>query len=65
MMWIMVKSKSSAQKAVKQYKGTLDIIYLFCNKALTTTCDGLYRGVEKLLQDADIDVTADNRYDNT
>lgn len=47
--------KSSAQKAIKEYKGTLDIIYLFCNKTLTTTCTG-YRGVEKLLQDADIEL---------
>lgn len=47
--------KSSAQKAIKEYKGTLDIIYLFCNKTLTTTCTG-YRGVEKLLQDANIEL---------
>lgn len=43
--------RESAQKAVKHYKGKLDLIYLFCNKALTTTCDS-YMGIEKLLNDA-------------
>ena len=45
--------KKSAQKAVKHYKGKLDIIYLFCNKAITTTCDS-YKSIEKLLNDAGI-----------
>ena len=45
--------RESAQKAVKHYKGKLDLIYLFCNKALTTTCDS-YKGIEKLLNDAGI-----------
>lgn len=45
--------KESAEKAVKHYKGNLDIIYLFCNKALTTTCDS-YKSIEKLLNDAGI-----------
>lgn len=45
--------KESAQKAVKHYKGKLSIIYLFCNKAITTTCDS-YKGIEELLNDAGI-----------
>lgn len=45
--------KESAQKTVKYYKGKLDIVYLFCNKALTTTCDS-YKDIEKLLNDAGI-----------
>ena len=45
--------KESAQKAIKHYKGKLDLIYLFCNKALTTNCDS-YKGIEKLLYDAGI-----------
>lgn len=47
--------KESAEKAVKHYKGNLDIIYLFCNKALTTTCDS-YKSIEKLLNDASIEL---------
>ena len=47
--------KESAQKAVKYYKGKLDILYLFCNKELTTTCDG-YKSIEKLLNDAGIEL---------
>lgn len=47
--------KESAQKVVKYYKGKLDILYLFCNKALTTTCDG-YKSIEKLLNDASIEL---------
>lgn len=45
--------RESAQKAVNHYKGKLDLVYLFCNKALTTTCDS-YKGIEKLLNDAGI-----------
>lgn len=45
--------KESAQKAVEHYKGKLDIIYLFCNKALTTTCDG-YKNIEHILDEAGI-----------
>lgn len=45
--------KDSAEKAVKHYKGKLDRIYLFSNKALTTTCDS-YKNIEKLLKDAGI-----------
>lgn len=45
--------KESAQKAVKYYKGKLEVIYLFCNKPLTTTSDS-YKKIEKLLNDAGI-----------
>lgn len=45
--------QKSAEKAIKHYKGKLDLIYLFCNKALTTTCDS-YKNIEKLLSDAGI-----------
>ena len=45
--------KESAQKAVKYYKGKVEVIYLFCNKPLTTTSDS-YRKIEKLLNDAGI-----------
>lgn len=34
--------RESAQKAVNHYKGKLDLVYLFCNKALTTTCDAVH-----------------------
>ncbi len=47
------KIKDSAEKAVKHYKGKVDVIYLFCNKALTTTCDN-YKNIEKILSDAGI-----------
>ena len=45
--------RESAQKAVKYYKGKLEVIYLFCNKPLTTTSDS-YKKIEKLLNDAGI-----------
>jgi len=45
--------KESAEKAVKHYKGKLELIYLFSNKALTTTCDS-YKTIEKILNDAGI-----------
>ncbi len=45
--------KDSAQKAIEHYKGKLDIIYLFCNKSLTTTCES-YKHIEKMLNDAGI-----------
>ncbi|MGM9575909.1 MAG: hypothetical protein ACI3T2_00575 [Anaerovibrio sp.] len=47
--------KKSAEKAVIHYKGKLDIIYLFCNKALTTTCAS-YKKIEKLLNDVGIEL---------
>ena len=45
--------KESAKKAVEHYQGKLDLIYLFCNKPLTTTCNS-YKDIEKLLNDAGI-----------
>ncbi len=45
--------KESAEKAVKYYKGKLNLIYLFSNKAITTTCDS-YKNIEKILNDAGI-----------
>lgn len=47
--------KESAEKAVSHYAGELDCIYLFCNKALTTTCDS-YKNIEKLLKEAGIEL---------
>lgn len=47
--------KESAKKAVKYYKGKLDIIYLFCNKAITTTCDS-YKSIENMLSNAGIEL---------
>lgn len=37
------------------YAGKLDCIYLFCNKALTTTCDN-YKNIESLLKVAGIEL---------
>lgn len=45
--------KESAKKAVEHYQGKLDLIYLFCNKPLTTTCNS-YKDIEKLLNAAGI-----------
>ncbi|MBS5115448.1 MAG: hypothetical protein KHY88_07115 [Erysipelotrichaceae bacterium] len=45
--------KDSAEKAVKHYRGRLDIIYLFCNKPLTTTCKS-YIDIEHILNGAGI-----------
>lgn len=45
--------KESVEMAIKHYKGKLDIIYLFCNKALTTTCPS-YMKIEEVLSDAGI-----------
>lgn len=47
--------KESAEKAVKYYAGHIDCIYLFCNKALTTTCDS-YKKVEAVLNTANIEL---------
>lgn len=47
--------KESAEKAVLHYAGKLDCIYLFCNKALTTTCDS-YKNIESLLKVAGIEL---------
>lgn len=49
------KIKESAEKAVLHYAGKLDCIYLFCNKALTTTCDN-YKNIESLLKVAGIEL---------
>lgn len=45
--------EESAKKAIEHYKGKLDIIYLYCNKSLTTTCQS-YKNIKKMLNDADI-----------
>lgn len=45
--------RESAKKAVEHYQGKLDLIYLFCNKPLTTTCDS-YKDIEKILNNAGI-----------
>lgn len=47
--------KESAEKAVKHYKGKLDVIYLFCNKSVTTTRDS-FKEIENLLNDAGIEI---------
>ena len=47
--------KESAKKAVKHYKGKLDVIYLFCNKSVTTTRDS-FKEIENLLNDAGIEI---------
>lgn len=49
------KIKESALQAVKHYKGQLDLIYLFCNKTLTTTAQG-YIEAERILNDAGIEL---------
>lgn len=45
--------KESLKKAVAHYKGELDLIYLYCNKDVTTTCKH-YKDCEKILGDAGI-----------
>ncbi len=45
--------KESAKKAVKHYRGKMDIMYLFCNKPVTTNCNS-YKDIETLLNDAGI-----------
>lgn len=49
------KIKESMRKAVTYYGKELDLIYLFCNKTLTTTTKN-YREVENLLADAEIEL---------
>ena len=41
--------RHSAEMAIKYYKGDLDIIYLYCNKDVTTTSQA-YRGIIDLLE---------------
>lgn len=45
--------KKSADQMVKYFKGKIDLVYLFCNKILTTTSKR-YQNVEKILSDAGI-----------
>lgn len=40
--------KHSAEMAIKHYAGKLDVIYLYCNKDVTTSSDS-YQNIEKLL----------------
>lgn len=47
--------KHSAEMAVKHYSGNLDLIYLFCNKDVTTTSQS-YCDIKKLLNEANIDI---------
>lgn len=49
------KIKESMNQAIKHYGGELDLIYLFCNKTLTTTTRG-YKETEALLQKAGIEL---------
>lgn len=47
--------KESAKKTVQYFKNDLDLVYLFCNKTLTTTANG-YKAIVKIYEDAGIDV---------
>lgn len=47
--------KKSAKETVKHFKDKLDLVYLFCNKTVTTTSEG-YRDAEKILNDAGIEL---------
>ncbi len=47
--------KDSARTAVAHYSGKLDVIYLYCNKDVTTTSKG-YKAVETILNSASIDL---------
>lgn len=47
--------KKSFKAAVDHFKGKLDLVYLFCNKVLTTTSKG-YKSVEKILNDVGIEL---------
>lgn len=47
--------KNSSQKAIKYYKGNLDVIYLFCNQTINTTSKS-FKAIEKLLQYAGIEI---------
>lgn len=46
--------KDSCLKAVKHYKGKLNVIYLYCNLRLNRERSSTYRDAEKLLNDAGI-----------
>lgn len=47
--------EKSMEQAIKHYSNELDLIYLFCNKTLTTTTKG-YMGVEELLKKSEIEL---------
>lgn len=47
--------KESSKKAIEHYKDDLDVIYLFCNQTINTTSKS-YKGIEKMLQDAGIEI---------
>lgn len=49
------KIKESMNQAIKHYGNELDLIYLFCNKTLTTTDKG-YKDTEALLKKAGIEL---------
>lgn len=49
------KIKESMNQAIKHYGDELDLIYLFCNKTLTTTTIG-YKNTEVLLEKAGIEL---------
>ncbi len=46
--------QKSAKTTAKKYKGELDLVYLFCNKTLTTTAKG-YQSIIKAHADAGIE----------
>ena len=47
--------KHSANKTVEYYKGELDLVYLFCNKTITTNAKG-YKAVEEILLKAGMEL---------
>ena len=49
------KIKESMNQAIKHYGDELDLIYLFCNKTLTTTTKG-YKDTEALLKKSGIEL---------
>lgn len=47
--------RHSAEMAVKHYSGNLDLIYLYCNRDVTTTSQS-YCDIKKILNEANIDL---------
>ncbi|MCD8231852.1 MAG: hypothetical protein LUD14_08575 [Clostridiales bacterium] len=47
--------KKSMRQAIKHYRNKFDVIYLFCNKTLTTTSKG-YKDTEALLKQSGIEL---------
>lgn len=45
----------SANKTVKYYKGKIDLVYIFCNKPITSTSESFIR-IESIFNDANISV---------